>query len=106
MDVGGREVAFFRRAEAFAAASRLVTSDADLADLLKGVCDDLGFHVFALVHHTDVRSADAICLHNYPEGWVDYFVKNNLFATDPIHRASKTTNLGFAWSGVPKTPMS
>ena len=47
------------------------------------------------------RRQPAIRLHNYPDGWVDYFDGQKLGASDPVHRASHLTNVGFRWSRLP-----
>ena len=64
---------------------------------------DLGFRYFALTHHVDVRrSSAAIRIHNYPDGWAEWFDEQSLGATDPVHRASNLTSVGFAWSKLPE----
>jgi LuxR family quorum-sensing system transcriptional regulator CciR len=63
----------------------------------------MGFSYFALTHHLDMRNAPqpAIRLHNYPGGWEDYFEEQELGRSDPVHRASQLTTVGFAWSKLP-----
>lgn len=62
----------------------------------------MGFRYFALVHHIDLLNpgSTAVRLVNYPRNWVDAFEEGRLYAADPIHRASHTTTIGFAWSKV------
>lgn len=71
-----------------------------LATILYDVAREMGFHYFALTHHVDVPLAPqpAIRLHNYPAAWVDYFDAHHLGLSDPVHRASQQTNVGFSWS--------
>lgn len=71
--------------------------------MLAEVVGELGFTFFALTHHIDVRRAPqpAIRLHNYPEEWVRYYDDNSLGVSDPVHRASHVTSVGFAWSKIP-----
>src|SRR3546814_7465361 len=42
-----------------------------------------------------VRSVHIV---DYPQDWVERFQARRLYASDPIHRASHRTNVGFAWS--------
>jgi LuxR family quorum-sensing system transcriptional regulator CciR len=99
----------FNRVDAFVRDVREVKSEEDLADALGEVSLDLGFSYFALTHHVDVRkNSAAIRLHNYPSGWAEWFDDQQLGATDPVHRASSRTSVGFAWSRIgemiPLTP--
>ena len=75
----------------------------DLADILRDICSVLGFQFFALTHHVDVVRAGgrAIRLHNYPERWADFYDANALGVSDPVHRASHVTSVGFEWSHIP-----
>jgi LuxR family quorum-sensing system transcriptional regulator CciR len=41
-------------------------------------------------------------LHNYPAAWVEYFDAQRLGPSDPVHRASHITGIGFAWSRLPR----
>ena len=94
----------FDRIDAFVRDVSEITSEAELADALGDVCDELGFSYFALTHHVDIRRAPqpAIRLHNYPAAWVDYFDENSLGPSDPVHRASHLTSVGFPWSQLPR----
>ena len=80
-----------------------VATGSELADLLESVTRDLGFRYFALTHHVDIRRNPdkTIRLLNYPGEWVEYYDANCLGVTDPVHRASHVTTLGFAWSKIP-----
>lgn len=84
--------------------SGLARSPTSLTDALHDISDRMGFRYFALTHHVDLRSspANGVCLTNYPPAWIDFFQQQRLFTVDPIHRASHTTSVGFAWSDVPK----
>jgi LuxR family quorum-sensing system transcriptional regulator CciR len=93
----------FSRVEAFVRDVRDLTREEELAEAIAGVGEELGLRYFALTHHVDLlRSAGAIRLHNYPEGWADWFDKEGLGASDPVHRASSLTSVGFAWSELPR----
>jgi len=76
----------------------------DLTESLRAICELLGFQYFALSHHLDIRcaGAKAIRLHNYPNKWADYYDANALGVSDPVHRASHTTRVGFRWSHIPE----
>lgn len=76
----------------------------DLTAAMTGIAAELGFQYFALSHHVDILrvSGKAIRLHNYPPRWADYYDGNGLGVTDPVHRASHVTSLGFCWSQIPE----
>jgi LuxR family quorum-sensing system transcriptional regulator CciR len=76
----------------------------DLEVAMQLVTAALGFQYFALTHHVDVVAADgtAIRLHNYPAKWADYYDRNALGVSDPVHRASHVTSVGFRWSRMPE----
>lgn len=89
--------------EAFIRLVGAATTTDDLAEAMRGIAADLGFQYFALAHHVDLSKADgcAIRLHNYPARWADYYEANALGVSDPVHRASHKTNVGFRWSRIP-----
>jgi DNA-binding CsgD family transcriptional regulator len=74
----------------------------DLYAALNAISKDMGFKYFAISHHVDMSRAgrDAIRLHNYPAEWADYYDSNALGLSDPVHRASHVTNIGFVWSDM------
>ena len=76
----------------------------ELAAVMAQISLDLGFQYFALSHHVDVASvgAGAIRLHNYPQNWADYYDGHALGVSDPVHRASHITSIGFPWSQMEK----
>lgn len=80
--------------------AREIKTEQQLADLIKQSCRELGFSYFALTHHVDFSEGEcsAIRIHNYPDDWVAFFDDNRLGASDPVHRASHLTTVGFAWS--------
>lgn len=94
----------FDRIDAFVREVSEASSEAELAVLLEEITRDMGFAFFALTHHVDIRRAPApsIRLANYPSDWVDYFDDHELGPTDPVHRASHLTSVGFAWSRLPR----
>lgn len=74
----------------------------DLAAAMQAIARELGFRYFALTHHVDVVAANgaAIRLHNYPARWADYYDREALGVSDPVHRASHVTSIGFRWSAM------
>lgn len=67
----------------------------ELAAVLADMTRHMGFARFALTHHAQ---HPPIRMSNYPEEWVDYFDRNRLGPSDPVHRASHGTGAGFCWS--------
>jgi LuxR family quorum-sensing system transcriptional regulator CciR len=93
----------FDRVDAFVRDVRELESEEELACALADIADELGFRYFALTHHVDVRrSSAAIRIHNYPGGWAEWFDDQSLGSSDPVHRASNVTSVGFAWSALPE----
>jgi LuxR family quorum-sensing system transcriptional regulator CciR len=92
----------FDRVNAFVSDIREMESETQLGEALDQVTRDLGFRYYALTHHADVRRTSfAIRLHNYPDGWAEWFDEQQLGQVDPVHRASHLTSVGFCWSKVP-----
>jgi LuxR family quorum-sensing system transcriptional regulator CciR len=87
--------------------ARLVEAAGDaeeLAKVLLTITLELGFQYFALSHHVDVAviGESAIRVHNYPTQWADYYDTQALGVSDPVHRASHVTSVGFRWSQMPR----
>jgi DNA-binding CsgD family transcriptional regulator len=89
--------------EEFIEAIAASTGSDELAAALAAMTLRMGFSFYALTHHVDIlrRPEWAIRLHNYPDQWADYFDRNRLGVSDPIHRASQLTSIGFAWKRLP-----
>lgn len=93
----------FDRVETFVRDVRALECESKLADAVGDIARELGFRYFALTHHVDVRrSSSAVRIHNYPDGWAEWFDGQALGASDPVHRASNVTSVGFAWSSLPE----
>lgn len=80
-----------------------VRTTEDLTAAMAAVTRDLGFRYFALAHHVDARADEgrAIRVHNYPARWADAYDRQALGVSDPVHRASHVTSIGFCWSQIP-----
>lgn len=91
----------FGRVDEFIRDANSIQTRAALADLLEAMTRDMGFAYFALTHHTHPSRDTSIRLANYPLDWVEYFDANGLGASDPVHRASHMTSVGFVWSNLP-----
>jgi LuxR family quorum-sensing system transcriptional regulator CciR len=93
----------FSRVEAFVKEVRDLSTQDELAGAIGEITADLGCRYFALTHHVDpCRSSNTVRLHNYPDGWAEWFDKQRLGVNDPVHRASNVTSVGFAWSTLPQ----
>ena len=71
-----------------------------LEEVLAAATREMGFAHFALAHLVARADADpaAIQIHNYPDDWARFYNESGLAARDPILRASRLTNFGFAWN--------
>jgi LuxR family quorum-sensing system transcriptional regulator CciR len=91
----------FNRVDRFVQDVRGLGTEAELAEALAEVAGDLGLRYFALTHHVDVRRSNAaVRIHNYPAGWAEWFDEQSLGSSDPVHRASNVTSVGFHWSSL------
>lgn len=89
----------FDRIDAFVRDVRKLQTEEELEGALVEIARELGYRYFALTHHLDVgKSSAAIRIHNYPDAWAEWFDAQGLGRTDPVHRASHMTNVGFPWS--------
>lgn len=90
----------FDRVDAFVRDVSALDCEAELGPVLAEITREMGFSFFALTHHVDMRHAPqpAVRVHNYPGDWEDYFEEHKLGRSDPVHRASQLTTIGFAWS--------
>lgn len=80
-----------------------VGSADDLRLAMTEISRRIGFRYFALSHHVDILRSEgpAIRLHNYPEDWAAFYDESGLGVSDPVHRASHVTSVGFRWSRMP-----
>lgn len=93
-----------RLARDFAQAALRLANSEELGQLMDVASREMGFRYFALMRHrTGVhQKRPAIRLHNYPDGWAEWFDEKRLGRNDPVHRASQRSSRGFARSRLPK----
>lgn len=94
----------FERVETFVNDVARAASPAELGGLLEEMSSELGFGYFALTQHVDpgAEPQPIIRLANYPAEWIEYFDGERLGGSDPVHRASGMTSVGFRWSDLPR----
>lgn len=99
-----RQTRLFERVEAFVRDTSRAATIEELSGLLDEVTKELGFGHFALTQHADPGAApqQIIRIASYPDEWVRYFDNEGLGPSDPVHRASGMTSVGFAWSDLPR----
>ena len=75
---------------------------AQLGTLVADIAHELGFHYFALLDHEILcgRGSGSLRIDNYPEDWVEEIVSRGYAADDPVHLASRRTNVGFGWGDL------
>lgn len=73
-----------------------------LRTLIDDAARELGFHHFALLHHSSLGPSVSgrIRIDNYPDGWVEELRSRNLAPHDPVHSASRKASSGFAWHDI------
>jgi LuxR family quorum-sensing system transcriptional regulator CciR len=83
----------------FAETARSCADLRQLGSLLGDVTAELGFHYFALLDHASLgcRAAGLVRIDNYPEPWVEELVARGYAGDDPVHLASRLTNVSFDW---------
>lgn len=88
-----------RLSDRFAEAARSCRDLPNLRALLEEVTAELGFHYFALLDHASLggHRAGLLRIDNYPEDWVEELVARDYAVDDPVHLASRRTNIGFGW---------
>ncbi|WP_165799682.1 LuxR family transcriptional regulator [Sphingomonas oleivorans] len=91
--------------------SRQIREPKELERLVAGITTEMGFDHYALIHHVDLSPMDAershmkngtlVALTDYPEAWVETYIKRNIVANDPVLIASQRSTVGFRWEDVP-----
>lgn len=90
----------FQIVDDFLAALATVGSAEGLRVALDAAKSAMGFDFVAMTHHCDNGEdrPQMIRLHDYPRAWEFQFDRQRLGPRDPVHRASRATLLGFAWT--------
>lgn len=87
-----------RLSDRFSKATESCEDLSQLATLLGDAALELGFHHFALLDHASLTGGrDLVRIDNYPHGWVSELVARGYAADDPVHLASRRSNMGFRW---------
>lgn len=88
-----------RLGDRFAEAVEQCGDAAQLRALVGDVARELGFHFFALLDHASIAGGHTglFRIDNYPEEWVEELLALGLPGGDPVHLASRRTNIGFDW---------
>lgn len=88
-----------RLSDLFAEAAQACPDLVRLGTLLGDVTHELGFDHFALLDHASLGAAGSglLRIDNYPEEWVRELIARGYAADDPVHLASRRTNIGFGW---------
>jgi LuxR family quorum-sensing system transcriptional regulator CciR len=91
-----------RLVDRFAQAAASCGDVEQLRTALGEASEELGFHYFALLHHSSLHgpTAGRIRIDNYPEEWALELVSRDLAPHDPVHSASRKTSSGFAWQEI------
>ena len=91
-----------RLADRFAEAAARCDDFQELRCLLGETCRELGFHYFALLHHSslDQSSCARVRIDNYPAAWAEELVGRKLAIHDPVHWASRKSSAGFVWEDI------
>ena len=94
----------FHDVQAFVREANRITEMADLQPLLEDALKALGFDKYAFTHHVPgfVVPNNVIRLSNYPDRWLNTFIKRNYFVDDPVFAACQRSSAGFVWSQLPQ----
>jgi LuxR family transcriptional regulator, quorum-sensing system regulator CciR len=74
---------------------------ADLKRHLTDIVKDMGFQHFSMTHHVDLRNGNPgenVALTDYPEEFVETYLTNKMYTSDPVVLASCHKATGFRWS--------
>ena len=88
-----------RLSDSFAEAAQACSDLLQLRALVDDATRELGFHYFALLDHASLGAASAglVRIDNYPDAWVGELLRSGDAVDDPVHLASRRTNIGFGW---------
>lgn len=85
-------------------ALRSLTASHELTSFMQVVTREMGFHYYALVHHTDLRKCrpDRVDLKNYPAVVMDRLLTEQRYRRDPVIRGCIFADSAFLWSELPR----
>jgi LuxR family quorum-sensing system transcriptional regulator CciR len=88
-----------RLSDLFAEAAQACPDLPQLGTLVGDVTRELGFNFFALLDHASLGTPgdELLRIDNYPEEWVEELISRGYARDDPVHLASRRTNIGFGW---------
>lgn len=88
-----------RLSDRFAEDAQACADLAQLETLMGDVTRELGFRYFALLDHSSLSANPSrlVRIDNYPDDWVHELLVKEYASDDPVHLASRRTNIGFAW---------
>ncbi|KTE04340.1 hypothetical protein ATE68_01435 [Sphingopyxis sp. H038] len=72
--------------------------------LLEAVAHYMGFRHYAMIHHADARDRAPGLIHmqNYPDGFAERYVAEQLHRDDPVVHACLASSACFCWSEIPR----
>lgn len=88
-----------RLSDRFADAAETCCDLSQLHRLLSDVTHELGFQYFALLDHASLTGSalGLLRIDNYPPEWVHELTSRDCAMDDPVHLASRRSNMGFRW---------
>lgn len=96
----------------FITEARKVEGPVELHALVADITTEMGFDMYALIHHVDLtgmrsdlahmKDGRMVAVSSYPPDWIETYVTRNLVATDPAVLASHRSPVGFRWEDMPK----
>lgn len=88
-----------RLTDRFADAAETCCDLSQLRSLLSDVTHELGFTYFALLDHASLTGSVSglLRIDNYPIEWADEIIARDYATNDPVHLASRRSNMGFQW---------
>lgn len=95
----------FSDIEQFVKTANTLTQMRDLASLLEGAVESLGFDYVALMHHVQLTTPEAarwaVQVIDYPEPWRALIRARDYLADDPVLAACQRSAVAFLWSELP-----
>jgi LuxR family quorum-sensing system transcriptional regulator CciR len=96
----------FSDIEQFVKTANKLTQMRDLAALLEGAVESLGFDYVALMHHVHLTTPEAarwaVQVIDYPESWRALIRARDYLADDPVLAACQKSAVAFLWSELPE----